>query len=180
MAKQLTAAEIKATIDAAPAKYLVGELKPDGYPSTAQLENLLLGSYGEIDNPEPAPQILTPFTFDDVLANASGFLKAVPDTLLTDVLTRINSQDRDGLSHIAAVLHARKVIDDAALQEVTAIVTASKPDPDHPAKVPAPSDAEKFAGRITPKLIAEALGRTAEAATLEAAREKDVSIKATP
>lgn len=168
MAKQeLTAQALKAFIDASPDKYLVGDIKGDGYPSTGQLANLLMGSYAEIDNPEPAPQVPAPLTFDGLLSQAAAFVNSVPNELLTDLLSRIERQDRTGISQVAAVLLSRKTIDDAAHAAVSSVLAATVNDPSHPVKVPEPPDAAKFDGIITEKLIAEALGRSSEVAALD-------------
>lgn len=140
MATALTPANLKALFDANPGKYKTLNVLPDGYSPTGQLENLLVGSFGTVVNPTPAPKINKPFTMDDILGALSAADQAKIIPLLGALQPMIDVQNRAGIASLMRAAVAAALITQNELDAMKTAVAGKIDDPTWPANIPAPTD----------------------------------------
>lgn len=144
----LTPANLKAFLDANPARYKSGpDLQPDGYLTTGHIENLLVGQQ-LIANPQPQGTIPKPWTAMQLLGVVSAATQGnlAGHNLIAEVQVCAMSQDAAGILALAQLAVNVGAMTPAEQTAVQAIVTATQPDPAWPAQVQGPSDLQNNFG----------------------------------
>lgn len=141
----------------------LGYKNGDNYKSTKELCNLL-GKPQSIPNPTPQPQVLKPFTLQELLGLISDESLALMDV---DAVIRISdlvdSQDRTKLGLWVQMGLVKKWLTQNESTLLTNRLSQTYPDPTYSSTILGPSRQDELEWKVSRERINESLGRPLEA-----------------
>lgn len=143
----LTAANLKAYLDANPATFKTGNVQPDGFLLTPDIGFALGAAIGTLPNPVKQATVSKPVTFASLAGACPTTLVSLPDADIAPIQQKLDAGDAQGLMNWAVLLNIRtingvKVMSDAEKTAVMALCTATQPDPSYSPTIPGKSALE--------------------------------------